>query len=495
MLKALIRLGSFFGKELNEVRRQPRLIFSLVAGPFLILLLFGAGYQGGQPLVRTALVLPPELDAAETKQITETVGLNFNLLSVGTDQQAALDLLNAGQVDLVQVLPANAQERALRGEQSAVTFTYNEINPLEEQWIKYLGYAQVNEINRSLLLQSAQSFQGEAKEANGQLGEIKGTLDALLGNLGGADTARTRESLQRLREIAGVLAISPLLANQSLGGDDPARTRQELLQLRDDVDTVDQALASGDVEQQRDRIATIRDRVARLQELTGQISSTPPQVIISPLVQEYSNQHGAPLDLMTYYVPGVVALLIQHIAVTLGALALVRERLLGAYEVFRVAPVNMNQILIGKYAGYTLFIAVIALVLSILMYALGVPFLGSLSAIAGIILLLTLASLGVGFLISVLSKTDSQAVQLSMLVLLLSIFFSGFFLSLDNFWEPVRAVGYSLPMTHAIIGLQSLMLRGRWPAEIVWIGLGGLAGLLFILVAVLANIQFRRSVS
>jgi ABC-2 type transport system permease protein len=95
----------------------------------------------------------------------------------------------------------------------------------------------------------------------------------------------------------------------------------------------------------------------------------------------------------------------------------------------------------------------------------------------------------------VLSKTDSQAVQLSMLVLLLSIFFSGFFLSLDNFWEPVRAVGYSLPMTHAIIGLQSLMLRGRWPAEIVWIGLGGLAGLLFILVAVLANIQFRRSVS
>src|SRR5689334_18859573 len=112
MLKALIRLGSFFGKELNEVRRQPRLILSLVAGPFLILLLFGAGYQGGQPLVRTALVLPPELDAAETKQITETVGLNFNLLSVGTDQQAALDLLNAGQVDLVQVLPANAQERA-----------------------------------------------------------------------------------------------------------------------------------------------------------------------------------------------------------------------------------------------------------------------------------------------------------------------------------------------------------------------------------------------
>jgi ABC-2 type transport system permease protein len=494
MLKALIRLGSFFSKELNEVRRQPRLIFSLVAGPFLILLLFGAGYQGGQPLVRTALVLPPDLGANETRMITETVGLNFNLLSVGTDEEAAMGLLNTGQVDLVQVLPANAQESALRGEQSPVTFTYNEINPLDEQWIKYLGYAQVNEINRALLLQSAQSFQGEAKEANAQLGEIKGTLDALLNNLGGADSARTRESLARLREIAGVLAISPLLASQSLGGEDPERTREELLQLRADVETLDAALANGDVEQQRDRIAAIRDRVARFEELTGQVSSTPPQVIISPLVQEYTNRHGASLDLMTYYVPGVVALLIQHIAVTLGALALVRERLLGAYELFRVAPVNMSQILIGKYAGYTLFIAVIALVLSILMYALGVPFLGSLAGTAGIILLLTLASLGVGFLISVLSKTDSQAVQLSMLVLLLSIFFSGFFLSLDNFWEPVRAVGYALPMTHAIIGLQSLMLRGTWPAEIVWIALGALAAGLFLIASVLAHAQFRRSV-
>ncbi|MBC8076467.1 MAG: ABC transporter permease [Chloroflexales bacterium] len=494
MFKALIRLGSFFGKELNEVRRQPRLILSLVAGPFLILLLFGAGYQGGQPLVRTALVVPPELSADETRALTETVGLNFNLVSVGSDEQAAINMLNARQVDLVQVLPGDAQERALRGEQSPVTFTYNEINPLNEQWIQYLGYAQVSEINRGLLLQSAQSFQGETKDANTQLGEIKGTLDALLGNLGGADTASTRDSLQRLRQIAGVLAISPLLTNQALGGGNPEQTRQELLQLRDDVDTLDKALADGDVEQQRDRVAAIRDRVAGLQDLTGKISSTPPQVIISPLVQEYTNKHGAPLDLMTYYVPGVVALLIQHIAVTLGALALVRERLLGAYEVFRVAPVSMSQILIGKYAGYTLFIAFIAVVLSLLMYALGVPFLGSLLGTAGIILLLTLASLGVGFLISVLSKTDSQAVQLSMLILLLSIFFSGFFLALDNFWEPVRAVGYALPMTHAIIGLQSLMLRGEWPADIVWIALGGIAGGLFLVVAVMAQIQFRRSV-
>lgn len=46
MFKPIIRLLSFFGKEVREIGRQPRLILSLILGPFLILLLFGIGYQG-----------------------------------------------------------------------------------------------------------------------------------------------------------------------------------------------------------------------------------------------------------------------------------------------------------------------------------------------------------------------------------------------------------------------------------------------------------------
>ncbi len=45
-MKLIIRLLAFFGKELNEIRRQPRLLLSLLVGPFLILLLFGLGYRG-----------------------------------------------------------------------------------------------------------------------------------------------------------------------------------------------------------------------------------------------------------------------------------------------------------------------------------------------------------------------------------------------------------------------------------------------------------------
>ena len=50
--------------------------------------------------------------------------------------------------------------------------------------------------------------------------------------------------------------------------------------------------------------------------------------------------------------------------------------------------------------------------------------------------------------------------QLSMLVLLASVFFSGFVLPLDQFITPLRIAAYSLPVTHGIQLLQDFMLRG-----------------------------------
>src|SRR5690606_29919846 len=186
-----------------------------------------------------------------------------------------------------------------------------------------------------------------------------------------------------------------------------------------------------------EQVRTTRDRIARLETQIAQFNALSPGVIVSPLQQTYQNLTGASYDLMTYYAPSVLALLVQHIAVTLGALSLVRERILGATEIFRVAPVSVTQVLVGKYLGYTLFIGAITALLVLLTRLLNIPFLGDPLVFAGLVLLLTLASLGIGFFISAISNSDSQAVQLSMLVLLMSVFFSGFFLPLENFSAPV----------------------------------------------------------
>ena len=68
--------------------------------------------------------------------------------------------------------------------------------------------------------------------------------------------------------------------------------------------------------------------------------------------------------------------------------------------------------------------------------------------------------LGLGLLISVISDSERQAVQLSLLALLASMFFSGFVLRIEEFNEPVQIAAQALPVTHGIRLLQDLMLRG-----------------------------------
>ena len=57
---AATRLLAIIGKELVEVVRRPGAVLSLIVGPFLIMALFGVGYQGYRAPLRTVLVIPPE---------------------------------------------------------------------------------------------------------------------------------------------------------------------------------------------------------------------------------------------------------------------------------------------------------------------------------------------------------------------------------------------------------------------------------------------------
>jgi ABC-2 type transport system permease protein len=151
----------------------------------------------------------------------------------------------------------------------------------------------------------------------------------------------------------------------------------------------------------------------------------------------------------------------------------------------------MGQVLVGKYLGFTLAVTIIALGLLALMPLLGVPLAGPFPLWLALVLLFVLASLGIGFLLSTQSRSESQAVQLAMLALLLSMFFSGFFLPLDSFAGPVRALAELLPLTHAIRGLQAIMLRGQPPALGTWFGLMALAVVSYGVVALSWRRRFR----
>ena len=494
MFKGIIRLLAFFSKEVNEIRRQPKLVLSLILGPFLILLLFGVGYQGNQPKLRTALVVPQSLiNTPVLQQMTDAMKANFEVVDVGTDRGAALDKLVKGSIAVVEIIPDDVQNTVLDGQQGQVEFKYNEINPLNAQWIQYLGYAQVTELNKTILRNQADQLKTESGQTDKELADAKAQLDLLNQNVSSANPQQVQASARRLKEALDVISANPVLATQiSASGNNPQQTQQQIQQLRSDLDEIDKAAGNGTLAQQKARIQSASQRVGELQGVTGKLAKLPSEVIVSPLQQTYENVYGTLPDFMTFYAPGVLALIVQHIAVTLGALSLVRERLLGAIEFYGVAPVWLTQVLVGKYMAYTLFIGIIIAALVGLMLAIGVPFAGDPLLFAGLALLLVLASLGIGFVISSISSSDSQAVQLSMIVLLLSIFFSGFFLPLENFNEYVRPISLLIPLTQGIAGFQDIMLRGSVPNQLIWAVLATIAGVTFVVVQVVWRRQFRQ---
>lgn len=189
--------------------------------------------------------------------------------------------------------------------------------------------------------------------------------------------------------------------------------------------------------------------------------TTPLSVIAEPTRAEIRNVAPSTPGVVAFFGPAVLALVLQHLAVTLVALSLVRERTSGIIEMYRVAPVNAWEVLVGKLLAYLFVGSLIGVAtVALLQLGFGVPMLGDPMLLAGTILLVLLASLGLGLAIAVISDSERQTVQLSLLVLLASVFFSGFVLATSEFSAPVRSLAHALPVTTGIPLIQDIMLRG-----------------------------------
>jgi ABC-2 type transport system permease protein len=197
--------------------------------------------------------------------------------------------------------------------------------------------------------------------------------------------------------------------------------------------------------------------------LTGseEFRAIPPEVVAQPTRAETANLAPTPPAVVTFFLPAVVALILQHMAVSLTSLSIVRDRLSGAMELFRVSPVGVVEVLLGKYLGFAALTAMLGAAITTLgIVGLGVPLLGPPSFLVLVSGLLVLASLGLGLLISVVADSERQAVQLSLLVLLASVFFSGLVLPLEEFHPLVRFAAHLLPITSGLRLVQDAMLRG-----------------------------------
>ncbi len=197
-----------------------------------------------------------------------------------------------------------------------------------------------------------------------------------------------------------------------------------------------------------------------------EVLSISPEVIAAPFRGEAIRATGEGIALQDFYAPAVAVLLLQHLLVTALGLSLVREEELGTTELYRVAPLRAGEIVVGKYLAHLLVAGVVgSALLALLIYGLGVPMSGHPASLALAVGALCIAAAGLGFLVSLAARSDSQAVQYAMLVLLLTVFFSGFILSLTRFIPEVAWVARIVPATYGIELLRDVMLLGS-PASL-----------------------------
>lgn len=469
---AVIRSFAFLRKEVVEIVRQPRLVAMLVIGPFALLLLFGFGYGDDAVQKRTLFVAPAgsvyeealETYADDLSELVASQGM------VRTEEEGR-DALDAGRVDVVVIFPTQPERSVLRGERAVVRVLHGEIDPLQQTAVEVAARLAVQEVNAAVL----SSVAGEAQRRLGVTGDPGDDVAAIATAFADdPQRARTelREQLDWLRPALD--GSSTVLARLS------ERSDPELQRAWDRVE-VARRTASALAEQAAATDATTTDAeweemAATADRLAAELDGTvvlDPEVLVRPFESETENLVPGFITPNEYFTPASVALLLQHLALTVAALSLVRDRRTGLFELMRVGPLSSIEIVVGKILAYLLVGAVVAaLIVAGAVLGLQVDMPGSYAWLAVVCVALLLASLSLGMLLASFARTESQAVQFAMLALLGGLFFGGFMLPDESLGYPVRIISWLLPVTSGIDALQDIVLRGTSPDRTTLVTLG-----------------------
>jgi ABC-2 type transport system permease protein len=484
----VIRSFAFLRKEVVEIIRQPRLVATLVIGPFALLLIFGYGYGDDAVQKRTLFVAPPGSVYERTLDAyAEDLGSLVSSAGMIEDEDEARAALVDGEVDVVVVFPPDPQASVLRGERAAVQVLHREIDPLQTIAVEVAARLAVQEVNAAVLTSVVGAAQDQLGASGGSTDEVVAAARAFAADPRGArDDMRANLAWLRPALDGSATVLAQLAAE---GDRDLQRSWERVEAARRTAATLAARVDDADRDLSDEEVAALGVTAEQLAaELDGTVVLDP-QVLIRPFESETENLIPGHVTPDEYFTPASVSLLLQHLAITFAALSLVRDRRTGLFELMRVGPLSSVEILVGKTVAYLLVgSAVAALIVAGAVLGLGVDMQGSYAWLAVVSVGVLLASLALGLLLASFARTESQAVQFAMLALLAALFFGGFILPDERLLQPARSVSYLLPVTHGIDALQDVVLRGVEPERTAVVGLA----VQVVVYGALAVIALRR---
>lgn len=198
------------------------------------------------------------------------------------------------------------------------------------------------------------------------------------------------------------------------------------------------------------------------------------------------------LESRNFYVPGVIAIVVMLITLMLTSMAVVREKEIGTIEQIMVTPITPVEFILGKTLPFALIgFADVILVTVVGVFWFNVPIQGSLPLLFGATSLYLMTTLGIGLLISTVSRTQQQAMMSAFFFYFPAVLLSGFMFPIANMPQAVQWFTYLNPLRYFLVVIRGIFLKGVG-LEILWPEMLALA-VLGIVMLWLASSRFQKT--
>jgi ABC-2 type transport system permease protein len=187
--------------------------------------------------------------------------------------------------------------------------------------------------------------------------------------------------------------------------------------------------------------------------------------IISPEIRVWYNPE---LKTRNFMVPGIVGLLLSMITLILTSLAVVKEKEIGTMEQLIVTPLKPYQIILGKLVPFVvLSFAAVTIILAAMYFIFGIPVKGEIWFLFFSSFLYILSTLGLGLFVSTISKTQQQAMMISIFAVMMPmIFLSGFAFPIENMPKSIQYISYIVPLRYFNDIIRGVILKGLGFADL-----------------------------
>ena len=188
-----------------------------------------------------------------------------------------------------------------------------------------------------------------------------------------------------------------------------------------------------------------------------------------------------------FIVPGLIGALLMQTTVSVMAIAIVRERERGTLEALVVSPIRRWELLLGKIIP-NLLVAYGQMTMALLVahFVFEVPIRGSLVLLYGLSAVFMWGTLGIGILVSAASRTVPQAMQLSFMTFLPSIYLSGLLFPIEGMPQAAQYLASLIPLTYYLRIVRGIVLKGigiddLWPQVLPLVAFGAVVFTLSVL--------------